>query len=295
MIAFILSVRKLSLWGVHTKKQVKVSTGIISGEGSFSSLHNFSHNHLLHECSITLDAWLSHDNGSSCHLSHVGVILATIPAIEEMQGAVGGFSYLWPKDSGSHFSLQETYLFAPLPPENMKTVMAVIQSQLVNLTQEENVSQLCPLHITFLSSLPWPSPSIFYSRGGWGDSHVGERAVWLIDVGFSCRRQPRFLSGIIEVCLLHWWRIWMKTAFKEFWKGRSKPVQKRENTLFIVSTLIQNNLMSSFAHAHTFHKNKCLSGCFSSNIISVPKVRNFLCFTRQILSKFTIKWNWHSW
>ena len=87
MIAFILNVRKLSLWGVHTKKQVKVSTGIISGEGSFSSLHNFSHNDLLHSCSITLDSWLSHDNGSSCHLSHVGMILATILAIEEMQGA----------------------------------------------------------------------------------------------------------------------------------------------------------------------------------------------------------------
>ena len=194
MIAFILNVRKLSLWGVHTKKQVQVSTGIISGEGSFSSLHNFSHNHLLHECSITLDAWLSHDNGSSCHLSHVGMILATIAAIEEMRGAVGGFSYLWPKDSGSHFSLQETYLLAPVPPENMKTVMAAIQSQLVNLTQEENVSQVCPLHITFLSSLPWPSPSIFYSRGAWR--------------GQPCRG---------EGCLADWCGVFVQKATKVFW------------------------------------------------------------------------------
>lgn len=40
----------------------------------------------------------------------------------------------------------------------------------------------------------------------------------------------------------------MKIAFKEFEKGRdnnrSKPAPKRESTLFIVSTLIQNNLMS---------------------------------------------------
>lgn len=206
MITLTLNVRKLSLWGVHTKKQVKVSTGIISGEGSFSFLHNFSHNHLLHKCSITLDAWLSHDNGSSCPLSHVGMILATILAIEEMQGAVRGFNYLWPnlmegKDSGSHFSLQETYLFAPLPPENMRTVVAVIQSQWVNLTQEENVSQMCSLHITFLSSLPWPSPPISYSRGAWR--------------GQPCRG---------EECLADWCGVFVKKAIKVFeWNYWSLP------------------------------------------------------------------------
>lgn len=106
------------------------------------------------------------------------------------------------KDSGSHFSLQETYLFAPLPPDNMRTVIAVIQSQLVNLTQEENVSQMCFLLHSCPPYLGPVHPSSIL-QGHEGDSHVGERAVWLIDVGLSCRKQPRFLSGIIEVCLLH--------------------------------------------------------------------------------------------
>ena len=57
-----------------------------------------------------------------------------------------------------------------------------------------------------LDSCPPPQGPVHPSsilQGHEGDTHVGERAVWLIDVGLSCRKQPRFLSGIIEVCLLH--------------------------------------------------------------------------------------------
>ena len=89
-----------------------------------------------------------------------------------------------------------------------------------------------------------------FSRGIKGTGIWG----WRADVGLACKKQPRLLSAIIEVRLLHCWRIWMKAAFKGFWKGRdkkrSKPVQKRENTLFIASTLIQNNLMSRVLPMH---------------------------------------------
>lgn len=154
---------------------------------------------------------------------------------------------------------------------------------------------VCPSYL----SIVHPSSIL---QGHSGDSLWGERDAQLIDMGLCAESKESFWVELLKsACFADEgseWKLPLKNTKKRGDNNRSKPVPQRGNTLFIAFTLIQNNPVSRalpmHTHTHTT-KPRCLSGCYYSNTISVPKARSILYFTRQSLSKFTMKWNWHSW
>ena len=152
--------------------------------------------------------------------------------------------------------------------------------------------RVCPSYL----SVVHPSSIL---QGHSGDSRWGARDAQLIDMGLCAEGKESFWVELLKsACFADEgseWKLPLKNTKKEGDNNRSKPVPQREHTLFIASTLIQNNPMSGALPMQTNTKPRCLSGCYYSNTISAPKARSILHFPWQSLSKFTIKWNWHSW